>query len=265
MDNLSYLVIGLVTFAASLLTLFSGFGLGSLLVGTFVFFFPVEVAISATAVVHLVHNLLKGGIFYRRAVPRVVLSFGIPAVIAAFAGALALAVLSEGTPLATWQAGRRVAEITPLKLVMGILIAGFALIDLTPGRKAFRMGERWLPLGGALSGFFGGLSGHQGAFRAAFLSQLDFEPEAYVGTQAVLAVMVDLARLIVYGAALYSGHMAIVSGRFQWTAVGIATAAAAAGVLVGWRFLHKTTFASLRVLIGVLLLAVGLGLMAGLL
>ena len=260
-----YLVVSVVAFGASLLTLFSGFGLGSLLVATFVVFFPVEVAISAAAVVHLFNNLLKVGIFHRRAVPRIILRFGIPAVVAAFIGALLLTSLSEGDPLFTWQAGRRIAEVTPLKLIMGTLIAGFAILDLNPRLKSTRMSERWLPVGGALSGFFGGLSGHQGAFRAAFLSRLDFEPEAYVGTQAVLAVMVDVARLLVYGAALYWGHMAMVSGRYQWTVVGLAIVSAAAGILVGWRFLHKTTFSSLRTLIGALLLLVGTGLMSGLL
>ncbi len=262
---MSYLVIAIVAFGASLLSLFSGFGLGSLLVATFVVFFPVEVAISATAVVHLFNNLLKVGIFHRRAVPRIILRFGIPAVLAAFLGALLLTRLSEGAPLHTWHLGHRLAEITPLKILMGSLIGGFAIVDMTPGLKKRRLNERWLPLGGALTGFFGGLSGHQGAFRAGFLSRLDFEPEEYVGTQAVLSTMVDVARLLVYGAAVYAGHMAMVSGRYQWTVVGLAIVSAAAGILVGWRFLHKTTFSSLRTLIGVLLLLVGTGLMAGLL
>lgn len=247
------------------MTVFSGFGLGSLLVATFVIFFPVEVAVSATAVVHLVHNLLKLGIFHRHAIPRIVVRFGVPAVGAAFVGALLLTRLSEGDPLLTWQAGRRLAEITPLNLVMGGLIAAFALLDLSPRFKKTEIGERWLPLGGVLSGFFGGLSGHQGAFRAAFLSRMDFEPKSYVGTQAVLAIMVDVARLLVYGVALYSGHMAMVAGRHQWTAVAVAIVCAAAGVLVGWRFLHKTTFAVLRTVIAILLLAVGAGLLVGLL
>lgn len=77
--------------------------------------------------------------------------------------------------------------------------------------------------------------------------------------------MVDAARLLVYGAALYSGHMAMVTGREGWSMVGVALVCSAAGVLVGWRFLPKTTFSSLRTLIGVLLLLVGTGLISGLL
>jgi uncharacterized membrane protein YfcA len=261
----TYLLIAGVAFGASLLSLFSGFGLGSLLLAAFVVFFPVDVAVSATAVVHLFNNLLKVGLLGRKAIPRILIRFGIPAVIAAFVGAYLLSRLASGAPIHTWRLGARVAQVTPLKILMGALIMGFALLDLVPRLKRFWLGERWLPLGGALSGFFGGLSGHQGAFRAAFLSQLDMQPEQYVGTQAVLATMVDVARLLVYGAALYAGHMAMVSGREPWSLVGLAILCAAAGILVGWRFLYKTTFAGLRKLIGALLMAVGVGLLTGIL
>jgi uncharacterized membrane protein YfcA len=262
---MTYLLVGLVSFGASVVTVFSGFGLGSLLVALFVILFPVDVAVSAAAVVHLFHNLLKSTLFFRRAEPRIVIRFGLPAVVFAFVGAFMLSRLAEGSVRATWEIGDRTAVITPLKVLMGSMIAGFALLDLVPRLERLRPGERWLPVGGILSGFFGGLSGHQGAFRAAFLSQLDLKPEAYVGTQAVLALMVDVARLLVYGAALYAGHMSMVAGPGQWSVVGVAVVSAAAGVLLGWRYLHKTTLAGLRKLIGGLLLAVGCGLVLGVL
>ncbi len=47
------------SFLAALLTLFSGFGLGTLLMPVVAIFFPVEVAIGITAVVHLANNLFK--------------------------------------------------------------------------------------------------------------------------------------------------------------------------------------------------------------
>jgi len=56
-----------------------------------------------------------------------------------------------------------------------------------------------------------------------------------------------------------------VTGWEGWSMVGVALLCAAAGVLVGWRFLDMTTFSSLRVLIGGLLLLVGIGLIVGLL
>ena len=52
-------IICLATFIASGLTLFSGFGLGTLLMPVVAVFFPLEVAIAMTAVVHLANNLFK--------------------------------------------------------------------------------------------------------------------------------------------------------------------------------------------------------------
>jgi uncharacterized protein len=46
------LVVGIVAFLAGGLTLFSGFGLGTLLMPVIALFFPVEVAVAITAVVH---------------------------------------------------------------------------------------------------------------------------------------------------------------------------------------------------------------------
>ncbi len=65
-------VLGLTAFGVSLLTLFSGFGLGTLLMPVFALFFPVEVAVASTAVVHAANNLFKVGLLGRSA-PRDIL------------------------------------------------------------------------------------------------------------------------------------------------------------------------------------------------
>ena len=49
----------LAAFLASLLTFFSGFGLGTILMPVFALFFPLEMAIALTGVVHLLSNLFK--------------------------------------------------------------------------------------------------------------------------------------------------------------------------------------------------------------
>jgi uncharacterized protein len=52
---------------ASGLTLFSGFGLGTILTPVFALFFPVPAAIAMTAVVHLANNVFKIGLVGRDA------------------------------------------------------------------------------------------------------------------------------------------------------------------------------------------------------
>ena len=78
------------TFIAAGLTLLSGFGLGTLLLPVFVIFFPVDLAISMTAVVHFFNNILKLMLLGSHADTSVVVRFGVPAILAAFVGAWVL-------------------------------------------------------------------------------------------------------------------------------------------------------------------------------
>ena len=66
-EIVQYIVICAVALAVSGLTLFSGFGLGTLLMPVFAIFFPIEVAIAATAVVHLANNIFKLALLSRHA------------------------------------------------------------------------------------------------------------------------------------------------------------------------------------------------------
>jgi len=56
---ISYFSVAIAALFVSGLTLFSGFGLGTLLMPVFALIFPVEVAVLATAVVHGANNILK--------------------------------------------------------------------------------------------------------------------------------------------------------------------------------------------------------------
>jgi uncharacterized membrane protein YfcA len=250
-------------FCVSLLTLFTGFGLGTLLMPAFALFLPMQVAVASTALVHAANNLFKVGLLAGDAHRGVILRFGLPAVVAAFAGAWLLSTLSSQTPLLDWEILGRSARVTPVKLVMGVLILGFSLFELVPKLRDARAPARWLPVGGALSGFFGGLSGHQGALRAAFLAPLGLSPTRFAATQAVLALLVDGARLLVYGWSFALLRDAPEAQAIPWRLVATTTAAAFAGAFLGKRLLHKTTMGGLRRLVGGLLLIVGAALATG--
>jgi uncharacterized protein len=255
-------VIGLVALLTAGLTLFSGFGLGTILMPAFALFFPVPLAIAATAVVHFANNIFKFGLMARQADWHVVARFGVPAAIAAIGGATLLNLFDRMPVLAAYSIGGSNFEITPVKAVIGVLIAVFALLELSPRFQALAFPARWLPLGGALSGFFGGLSGNQGALRSAFLLKSGLSKDAFVATGAVSAVIVDAVRLVVYGTGFMAGHFT--QSRELAVPVAVATVCAFVGSFAGRRLLRKVTLRTVQLAVAAAMLAIGLALAAGL-
>jgi uncharacterized membrane protein YfcA len=258
---LAPVVLAVVAFLVSVMTFFAGFGLGTLLLPAFALFLPPAVAVASTAIVHFANNIFKVTLLVRQARRDVVIRFGVPAILAALAGALVLGLLSTETTLTTWRYGERQFVITPIKLVLGLLIVAFGLFELLPPLHRFRAAPKYLPLGGVLAGFFGGLSGHQGALRSAFLAPLGMSPTQFAATQSVLGLMVDAARLAVYAAPFLTGPGG--GPAIPWALVGIATAGALTGAWVGRALLPKMTIGRLHLLVGILLLVVGAALALG--
>ncbi len=254
-----YLFPALAAFFTAGLTFFSGFGLGTLLLPVFALFFPLPTAIGLTALVHLANNLFKLALVGKYAEPGVVIRFGIPALAAAFLGAAALLKLSHLNPLAAYQLMGRTWEVTPVKLVIAVLMALFALQEVHPALSGFTLSPRWLPLGGALSGFFGGLSGHQGALRSVFLLKCGLTKEGFIATGVVIACLVDVTRLAVYAgglpAALFLDHAGPLLA---------ALLAALSGSLLGRRLLPKVTLRFVQFIVAALLFLIALGLGSGL-
>ena len=254
-------LIGLIAFLASGLALFSGFGLGTVLMPVFALFFPVPLSIAATAVVHFANNIFKFWLMERQADWQVVARFSIPAMLTAFAGAVLLNMFDQMPLIGSYMLGGSMFEITVVKAVIGALILLFVLLDLSPQFQELALPPRWLPLGGALSGFFGGLSGNQGALRSVFLIKAGLSKEAFVATGVVSAVLVDATRLMVYGTGFLSGHLT--ESQELITPIIVATICAFAGAFIGKLFLQKVTLRAIQIVIAAAMLLIGLGLIAG--
>jgi uncharacterized membrane protein YfcA len=252
------LIVCLVALLASTLTFFSGFGLGTLLLPAFALFMPLEQAIAATAVVHLLNGLFKLGMLHRHVDRVVLLRFGLPALLAAALGAWLLSLLGTLPVLHAYHAFGHAFAITPIKLVVGALLLGFALFEIVPALRDLAFDDRWQPLGGALSGFFGGLAGMQGALRSAFLARSGLEKQAFVATGSAIACLIDLSRLTVYG-----GTLARVFGDLDHRLLAGAVLAAFAGAWLGNRLLEKATLRGLQRVVAAMLFAFAIGLMAG--
>lgn len=256
---MDYFIISIVAFLTAILTFFSGFGLGTILMPVFALFFPIELAIALTGVVHFFNNVFKLILLGNKANKSVLLRFGIPAIIAAFIGAWILLNITDLPSIYSYNLGSKPFEITPVKLIISILLIIFSVIELLPFFDKLQFNKKQLPLGGFLSGFFGGLSGHQGALRTAFLIKAGLTKEAFIGTAIVISCLVDFTRLSMYStrmfeSSLYENMPLILS----------ATLAAIAGAFVGHKLLRKVTLKFIQKFVAVFLIIVSIALGIGL-
>lgn len=255
-----YLLVCSVAFLASGLTFFSGFGLGTLLLPAFAVFFAVELAVALTAVVHFLNGVFKLFLVWRYIDWGIVWRFGLLAILGAFAGAWSLLWLSDAGPILTYSLFGRETEIAPVKLIVGLLLLFFACAELLPSFRKISFPERYLPLGGLISGYFGGLAGMQGALRSAFLVKAGLTKEAYVATGAGVAFLIDVSRLTVYSRLILQYQ-----AEFDYVLLTVVVICAFLGATLGNRYLPKVTMTGIQSTVAVMLLLVSFGLISGLL
>jgi hypothetical protein len=253
-------IVSLAAFVIALLTFFSGFGLGTILTPVFMIFFPVDLAIALTGVVHFFNNIFKLLLVGRQADKTVLVRFGIPAVIAAFFGSWLLLQMTDLRPLFSYTLSGKSVEVSPVKFTVSVLLIIFACMDLIPYFRNLQFGKNKLPLGGALSGFFGGLSGNQGALRSAFLIRAGLSKEAFIATAVVVSTFVDFTRLSVYATRFSKAGL-----QENLTLVVCATLSGIAGAYIGNKLLKKVTLQLVQKIVAVMLILVSLALGAGLL
>jgi len=249
-------VLFFTAFSASLLTFFSGFGLGTLLMPVMLIWFPAPLAIALTGAVHFVNSLFKLSLTHRNVDKAIFLRFGIPAILAALLGSWVLMQLDTLPVWFNYQIFGLNAETGPMKIMISGFLLMFVLMEYAPGMKRLAFDQKWLPIGGLLSGFFGGLTGNQGALRSAFLVKTRLTKERFVATSALLSACVDLTRLGNYAAGMQTHFNDRVILPFAISAL-----AAMLGAYLGNKLLKKTTFAALQktVALCLVLLALALG------
>jgi len=256
---MEYVIICLTAFGASLLTFFSGFGLGTILTPVMIVFFPAQEAIALTGIVHLLNNLFKLILVGKQTDNHVAGRFGIPAIVGSFIGAYFLMYLSQNLFHFEYQLFGKTMEVTFIKLLVATLMIVFALFEILPWLKALQFNPKYLGMGGLISGFFGGLSGNQGALRSAFLLRYGLTKEIYIATGVVIACMIDVTRLTIYFSASVSYN--------YWEndmLLILAVLSAFAGAFLGNKLLKKVTLnfvqtlASIMIISLAILLAIGL-------
>ncbi len=233
----------ITTFIFSLLTFYSGFGLGTLLTPVMMLFFPFDTAIALTGLVHLFNNLLKFILVKKHINWQIFLQFGLPAIGFAFVGSFTLLLTTHLPILTSYELLGKTCNIEPMKLLISFLLIFFTLMDVIPKLKNITFNKKYLSLGGALSGFFGGLSGNQGALRSVFLIKAGLSKEAFVATGVAVSTAVDMTRLSVY-----FNRLSNINTQSNITSLLFALSGALIGTWLGNRLLKKITMHNVQLI-----------------
>lgn len=252
---IEYFLIILATFFLSLLTFYSNFGFGTILMPILAIFVPLEVAIIITAIIHVFNNLFKSLLLWKSIDWKITLKFGLVALVTTSLGAFLLGKLSEFNPIMKYSFFSLNAEISISHICIGVLLILVSILNLFNNKELFQN----LYVSGAISGFFGGLSGHQGAFRSAFLIRQKLTKEAFIATNSIIAVVVDIIRLIIYSMTFQNLVKDI-----NYTFIILITVASLAGILIGMYFLKQVTIKFIQNIITILLFTFGILLIIGL-
>jgi uncharacterized protein len=250
------LLLALLGAGASAITIVSGFGLNTVLVPAFAVLFPLPLAIASVALVHLIASASRLVIF-RAHINRVIAWQFVPwAIAGGLVGALILELLGGIPVIATYPLLGVTKSITAVKVVVGFTIAALSLYELRRGAQPIGLSRVGVSAGALASGFFGGLSGNQGAIRSTVLIRAGLTPLGFAATGALAAIAIDLTRLVVYGTA--GSITAIVADDAIRNAIVAATIGAIVGALAGRQLLAAMSSARLHLVVGWSLVAGGL-------
>lgn len=254
---MEYFVIALASFLISGISMYSGFGTGTVLMPVFSLFFPVSSAIALSAVVHFLGNIFKFFLIGSYADKKTIVTFGTPSIIGAVIGASLLKFLAGINFSVKYSLFGVNFETQFLSMLIGFIIFSFVSFEIFGAEDDMVIEKKYMPVGGLLSGFFGGLSGNQGIFRSIFLLKSALSKEQFVATSIVIACVVDIVRLLIYGGKFFDAGLDI-------KALLVALVFAFSGSYLASRYLKKVTYTSIKGVVAVFLSIISLCLILGL-
>ncbi len=176
------LLFWVATFFAEIVGSIAGFGSSTLLLPISLFFFDFKTALVLVAIFHVSGSLGRAHFFRTGIDKKILFAFGIPTVLFTILGALLVNYVSP--------------EL--LKLLLGVFLVVFSSLSLASIRLTLKVNRKNMVFGGAISGFISGLIGTGGPSRTAFLTAFDIKKVSYLGTSAIIALVVDAARIPIY-------------------------------------------------------------------
>lgn len=229
------------TLFTSLLTLLSGFGLGTILTPVFALFYDVKLAILLVAIIHFMNNVLKFSLFRKHVDWKLLQRFGLVSVAGALLGAVLQAIL-----FSEW-----------IKIFLGVILVILGIVEFIPERRAVRLPRKIDIAGGFISGLLGGLVGNQGAIRSAYMLNYDLTKESFIGTATVIALLIDATRIPIY-LTTHAEYFSQIRADLL-----IVVAIAFTGTIVGKRLLRNISPRAFKKIVAGFVVIVGIAFLSG--
>ena len=175
------LILVIVIIASGIGTI-TGFGISTIMIPVLLLFYPVPQTLFFVGIIHFFGNVWKLLLFRKGVRWKLILSFGVPGIIATYLGAS----LVFDIPAVV------------LSRILGSFLITYVVYLFSKGSFKVKPNLIFGACGGALSGFLAGVFGIGGAVRGLFLTAFDLPKAVYIATAGSIALFIDATRLTTY-------------------------------------------------------------------
>lgn len=229
----------ILSLLAEILGTVGGFGSSVFFVPIANFFLDFQSVLGLTALFHVASNITKIAFFRKGLNKRIILTFGIPAVI----------FVSVGAFLSKY------VDALMLTYILGAFLIALSLVFLIFRKMKVKDTNRNAIVGGTLSGLSAGLLGTGGAIRGITMAAFKMDKNMFIATSAVIDLGVDSSRTVIY---YFNGYIR----KDLLYLIPILIGVSILGTWIGKKILHRITQEQFRRFVLLLILAVGIATIA---
>lgn len=233
MENLVYFIA--LALLAEILGTVGGFGSSLFFVPLASYFLDFHAVLGITALFHVSSNITKIAFFRKGLDKKLVISFGIPAVLFVITGAF----LSK------------FIETKILEILLAVFLITVSLVFLIFRNIVLRPTLSNAIGGGIFSGLIAGMLGTGGAIRGIALAAYNLKIDAFIATSAVIDLAIDASRSAVY---YYNGYVT----RDILYLVPILLIVSIAGTYIGKKILTRISETQFKFIVLILVLITGI-------
>jgi len=238
----------IVAFFASILTFFSWFWIGTILLPVFAIFFPLNLAIAMTWIVHLLNNFFKFLLVSKYFDKKIAIKLWVTWIIWSFLWALLFLKLSSIDLNLYFSIFHYNFDTNIFKVIIWSLLVIFSILEILPSLNKIRISNIFVYIIWFLSWLFWWLSWHQGALRTLVLTKLNLDKNAFIATWVVIALAVDITRIGVYftDISIFDSTSILL--------VALTTLSAFLGAYIWKKLLKKVTINFVKILVSIMLI-----------